>query len=651
MTRPAGSRPLFPVLALIAVGFGGVILLLLTLGIGEEPGPGDFRKAARPDPVETDGSRPASPPEKVDPDPARSGKEPGQPLEDPVVSPAANTRPEPVSPAEGFGTVTGRIVDSTDQAVAGARIEIRLRKVMTLGIVSFGPVKATGRTEKDGRFVLKKVSPASDYSLTLTHEHFAPGVHHRVRVRPAVATDVGTLRLLAGAVAWGQVRSLEKGGLQGIPVKVVDAALPEAFGGREAVVVRSGPAGRFRFSNLTPGKVRIEAVAEGHAPGGVDVTLKAGEEVGNIDLVLKRGLTLEGEVMDDRGILLENARILAASDRHTAETVTDSRGCFTVSALGEGIYRLFAQKKGYGRKTGDRSPRDFAAGTRGICITLERRAAFGGVVLDAGTGNPVLKFTVAWGEPGEDVLHTRAISSQEGRFLIEDLRPGPIVIEVRSPDHASHRFGEIRLSPGERAEDHRIHLRAGGAVKGRVVRAGTGEPLARVRVRAVPVKRTPSSVVIGGKNAKADPGLRSASTDEEGRFVLGHLSGVYDLEIRSPGLAPLDVKRVRFPESGVLDIGEVVMGVGGTIKGFVAGPSGKGDDAAEVWIHSGTGYDRRVATDREGRFMLGFVPPGVYRVVLTRRAGKLALEDLIKMSTNGGTTVKVGEGEVATLRF
>jgi len=272
-------------------------------------------------------------------------------------------------------------------------------------------------------------------------------------------------------------------------------------------------------------------------------------------------------------------------------------------------------------------------------------------VVEARSGEPVQEFTVAWGKDGETLHATRSFSETGGKFLLENLRPGSVVFEVRSPAHALYRSGEILLSHEDRLIRQRIVLRSGGAVKGRVVRVGTNRAVAGARIRVTHPRLPTASVVIGGEAERPPKGLRSARTDEAGRFILEHLSGTFTLKVSHPGLAPLEVKAVRFPENGALDLGDVVMGVGGTLRGIVAGPDGKGDAGAEVWIHGESGYNRRVAVDREGRFCLRFVPPGLYKATLTRRGGKLAMEDILKMMSEGGRTVKVVEGEVVVLRF
>ena len=124
-------------------------------------------------------------------------------------------------------------------------------------------------------------------------------------------------------------------------------------------------------------------------------------------------------------------------------------------------------------------------------LRLERRAALGGQVVEARTNEPVKKFIVAWGKAGDELHDTRPFSGSQGRFLLEGLRPGLVVFEVRSPAHAVYRSGEIQLACGDRLTRQHIVLQSGGGVQGRVVRLGTQKAVVGARVLAVHPRRRP----------------------------------------------------------------------------------------------------------------------------------------------------------------
>jgi len=344
--------------------------------------------------------------------------------------------------------------------------------------------------------------------------------------------------------------------------------------------------------------------------------------------------------------------VLGAGDhQHSVEVRTDENGRFALRNLLPGVYRLVCHKRGYGRPDRDRSARDFVAGTKGVRIRLERRAVLEGIVLDAVSRTPVTRFAIAWARSGQKLDFWKAFTPDDGRFVLDGLRPGPIDVEVKSPEHAPRRLGSMTLGRGDHVRNLEVLLRSGGSVVGCIVERGSRSPLAGVRVLATRPREDDTSVVFGGEAVNPPRPLRTANSDAEGRFRLDHLTGPFVLKIRHPEHAPRDHGPVQFPESGVLDLGALDLGVGGSVTGFVPDQSGKGDGQAEVWIHGAAGFNRTVRTDQNGRFTLHRVPPGTYKVTLTRRGGKMAIEDLIRLTRAGGTTVEVLEGEVSVVQF
>jgi len=651
---------LLPVLLTIGVVVPGCLLILYLILTGANPDAGpEIDRPSRPGPAspatsaETSGSGTggSSVPAPGEPSPAEpGGAGPGNPSEPGGVSPPAAEAPtEKTAPG---GSIRGRVLDPEGRPVEGVEIGVAKKTREALGLIRRGPELATAKTGSDGQFELDPVPVGKHYGILLRHERFPDFEQDGLSVALGAATDVGTIRLTAGAGISGQVRSVESGPLVGVEVRVVDRILPEAFGGRKPAVTRTDRDGRFRFTILKPGEVRIEVRAPDLAPGRREITLEPGREVGNVEIILRRGLSIDGEVVDERDLLVPGVRVLAAGDQqHSAEAKTDADGRFELRNLLPGIYRLVCAKRGYGRPDGDRSPRDFVAGTEGVRIRLERRAVIEGIVLDAAGRQPIAEFAIAWGRPGQTLDDWRRFQSEDGRFVLDGLRPGPVDVEVKSPKHAPKRLGSMTLGRGDHIRNLEVLLSTGGSVTGRIVERVTRKPLAAVRVLATRTRKDDTSVVFGGEAVNPPRSLRTATTDADGRFLLSHLTGPFTLKIRHAEHAPRDLGPIRFPESGVLDLGDLDLGVGGTVTGFVPDETGKGDGKAEVWIHGKTGFNRTVQTDPNGRFTLRRVPPGVYDVTLTRRGGKLSIEDLVRMTRSGATRVEVFEGKVSVVQF
>jgi hypothetical protein len=385
----------------------------------------------------------------------------------------------------------------------------------------------------------------------------------------------------------------------------------------------------------------------------VEVELEAARRREGVEVLLRPGLEIRGTVVDERGTTVPDAAVTGVGDRHVVEARTDSRGRFVLPHLRAEVYRLLAEKPGFGVPGGTRAHWDFNAGSRDATVRLERRATLAGLVRDGATGGPVTRFTVAWGPTAETLDRTKTFDTEDGSFLLPSVRPGPVVVEVRSPRHAPRRLAPMALRVGDRVSHLEVVLTSGGAVTGRVVRRDDRAPLSGVTVLVTRSRPPGASVVFGGGIAGDEriAPLRRVKTGTDGRFRIEHLSGVYALRIRHPGFAPVDRDPVRFPDDAAADLGDVEMGQGGTLTGRVPGREGGGDAAAQVWVHGPGGFSRTVATDRQGRFVLEHVPPGRYRVTITRRGGQLALQDLIKMSREGPREVEVREGQVAVVQL
>ncbi|MBN2489601.1 MAG: carboxypeptidase regulatory-like domain-containing protein [Planctomycetes bacterium] len=650
MAMTARSAPLLLALAVVALGCAALLYALLLDDDRSDPGPPSIEEPAAPRSVGAV-APPATPRE---PDP------PVEPAPPAVTAPAAPApaapepaaaSPAPPAPAR-TGSVRGRVVGPDGLGVEGAAVAIVPVQRKAFGLLSRGAPAGEARTGPDGGFRIAAVPADDGYRVALRHERYPPLDQDQVRVSPDEEIDVGTLQLVAGAALRGHVRSIDTGPLAAVEVRVVDPLLPEAFGGRAPVTARTDAGGRFRFENLPPGKVRLEAEAADHAPGRLDVVLEPGRETGELEVVLRRGLKIEGEVVDDLGALLADAEVLALGDRHTARARTDAEGRFVLGSLvAGGVYRLVGEKTGYGPPDRSDTPLDHAAGTQGVRLVLERRAAVSGRALDAADRSPVTRFTVAWSAPGDEPGGERTLDSEDGTFRLSDLKPGRVVLEFRSPHHAPTRLDEIVLQVGEQVTGLEVLLRAGGTVCGRVVSRGAAEPLAGVLVGVTAPRRESTSVIFGGEAVNPPSFVRQTRTDAAGRFRLEHLVGEYVLKVRAEGRADLDLDPVRFPASGTLDLGDLALGFGGTITGFVGLAGGKGDPDAEVWIHAPSGHSRTARTDAGGRFVFERVPPGVYDVTLVRTGGKLAIVELIRSSAGEARKVEVREGEVSIAQF
>jgi hypothetical protein len=109
-----------------------------------------------------------------------------------------------------------------------------------------------------------------------------------------------------------------------------------------------------------------------------------------------------------------------------------------------------------------------------------------------------------------------------GRFLIDEMPPGRVRVDINHPDRLPVRREPIQLGPGGRQDLGDIVLQSGALLAGRVLDE-TGRPIEGARVEARPT-------------AKGPP-VRMAS-DHDGNFALRVPGGDYALVAAAPAARP-----------------------------------------------------------------------------------------------------------------
>ncbi len=627
-----------------AVGVGVFFLVRGDDGPAPAPVPSEPSSPATVDP--TPDVPPVEPTPDTPPDPAPDPK----PTPDPV---PVTDAPGPVVPPPTVdgGAILGRVVDPNGRPLGGARVRVRSKARGGLGVVVLGDVVGDTTSAADGRFRVEGVPEGRTWAVAVEHDDYPAAERHPIEVADGEPRDVGDVAVVAGAAVSGTVRSLESGPLVGVEVRVVDPRLPEAFGGRKAVTTKTDERGRFAFARLTPGAMRVMVEPADHAPAQWDGEVAAGVTQDGVELLVRRGKSIAGVVVDDLGAPVASARVLAVIEQTHVKVESGADGRFTIPNLRpDGVYLVLARKPGYGTPTGEQRPNEFTAGTSGIELVLERRGRISGTVTDAESGAPVPAFTVRWGPSYQQLHYERTVESKTGAFDIVELLPGTLVFEVRSPAHAPSRLPAVRLSPGHHVRGVEVRLRVGGGATGRVVDRATGKPVAGAVVVAFD-RPDPEAGRMFGQDVIGQRRVRRTKTDAEGRFALKSLVGDYSLAVRDRRYATAIVDAVRFVDGKTMSLADVKLGQGGVVTGFVKTAAGEPDTKAELLMHDEAGIvSRKVRSDENGRFTFRRVPAGNYQVVAVQREGKLSLEALMPKG-EGKRLVAVGEGATVVVEL
>ncbi len=438
--------------------------------------------------------------------------------------------------------------------------------------------------------------------------------------------------------------------------------------------------GRFRIAKVAAGNYSVRAIAPGlvaadwmsFEPEGKSLKLADGENVGNIDLELKRGGVITGRVVDSKGLPLveEHIELLKLDHNGKPESfylenlneinTTDDRGIYRIYGLTEGRYLL-----NVGIFQGEGSvaiqsnpmyyPRTFhpnvtsesdakvievreGAEVSGVDITVaEARKAYDvyGRVINAENGHPFAQALISYSSVSSDGRITGEggfkgeRSDENGEFHLRGVLPGKFALSA-----AGGQAGEFYSDPVIcEVQDDNVHgveikARQGGSISGVVVIEGTDDPaiLSKLsKIQAVVINRSDQNWGrISGITVNPDGSFRAKGI-RPGKNIFGMIGnpesqGLRMSRVERDGVpVPLrdgievgpgeQVSSVRLVYNyGILVIRGEVKIVGGTLPQNV----GLYVRSSRINMPQSNGSD----IDARGQFMIENLAPGEYEISL-----------------------------------
>jgi len=225
-----------------------------------------------------------------------------------------------------------------------------------------------------------------------------------------------------------------------------------------------------------------------------------------------------------------------------------------------------------------------------------------GVVRDISGG--VIEGAFVWSSSGgmEEMGRSAAVTDGEGRFTLWS-EAGRITIAAQADGYANNE--RYTAAPGPTTE---IFLTPESVIAGRVVMAGTGEPVSGVAIQA-------TSEAFGG-------GALSARSDDAGAFRIAKLEpGIYTLgargdELYGEGPELVHLGLAETAEGLVIELHPAFM-VSGQIT-LAAGAGGQARPCAQGWVRLKDRSDKRnsifARAHTDGEIELRSVLPGTYEV-------------------------------------
>jgi protocatechuate 3,4-dioxygenase beta subunit len=378
-------------------------------------------------------------------------------------------------------SVAGSVIDErTRRPLAGVRVS-----ASSSGSFFRDAVRSRrARTDARGRFRIPGLAPRR-YTVRAAKADYLPvampGIVAAVSPPGSVAIALQKAAAVSGRVtdesgapvAGARVRFARDSN-----VRALIRGGPSAFLGRPGVT--TGPDGAFRMRGLAAERNQtLEAAKAGYVTAKLHgVTLKVGETVKDIALVVKRGLEARGRVVDSAGQPIAGAEVrlsraerggagfmfqIAGMNREKADATSGVDGSFRLAGLKPGEYALAVSRDDYAPRrvpsatVAEQGPNDWPP------IVLAAGVPIAGVVRSS-KGDPVVGAEVFAFAEGPS---RNSRTDPEGRFRLEgfgaDRRPretGARPSDVPRRDRAAPRVLRARRAGhacggnGERAGRH-----------------------------------------------------------------------------------------------------------------------------------------------------------------------------------------------------
>jgi hypothetical protein len=277
-------------------------------------------------------------------------------------------------------------------------------------------------------------------------------------------------------------------------------------------------------------------------------------------------------------------------------------------------------------------------------VTLERTSKISGVVKSA-SGDAVPSFTVRVVralDAGSTGLLAQAVAGSAqrsfedptGRFELDDVTPGRLLLEAAAPGLAPGRI-EVDVPRGGSATGVAIVLPTQGATLRGLARTASGTPVSGARVTMTEVE-DPRGLLTVAKDGVLD--TLSTITDANGAFLFEHLAAAsYRIQASAASFAPATVSPVVVKTDETAEVA-LVFAAGGTIEGH-AKPGSMITVAGDAW-------STLLAAGETGDFKLEHVPAGTYLLRAVGASGAVfAGADVTRQ------TATVAEGQVTSVKL
>ena len=564
-----------------------------------------IEKSARP---ETEVARSLTAPEDVadpfvpiepetDDQPASSESEAVPSSDSGLLQSETDAEPVPVdetkekSGQRNTASVSGRVMDSDTNPIEGAELEA----------VHVGEEAGTVHSDAYGNYRFADLKRNVAYRIT------------------ASASRYGSVAKLAAVPGTGDVAGLdfvlESGAtVAGYVVDTSDSLIANAQvlmhanqGGASGMTDSQG---EFEIQDVAPGTYRFAVEQGGRYQSAVNepLVVAASDMITGLEIVVEAGQgIIEGFAIDEQGYGVSDVDVHAHSVDGSARAQTDSAGYYSLNGLGKHAVKIRFEHPDYAETFLTNIP----VGTMDADVVMLRKGSISGVVIDAGTFEPIDDFTIMIiteyenpdGIPfeGQD---SHGFSSARGRFVIEDVHPGFATLTATAAGYTAQKAADIVVASGEETSGIEIQLSPGNIVRGTVMDASNARPVAE------------ATVYLGGiPDFMSEAQTLKVVTASDGSFVLREVpAGEQVLGAKHPDFAPTSIS-VNVQEGDETQV-TIELDTSGMIAGHVT-ENGEVFPGARVMLGGGPQMIGQPATHTEadGSYEFKGLATGTYRII------------------------------------
>ena len=494
-------------------------------------------------------------------------------------------------------TVSGRVLDEQRRSVAG----VRLRAWDPESRVFTGP-QPSAVTAEDGSFTLRRVAASETVKVAASHPDFEPLALGDLGLRPGETRAGLALTLRRGAVISGVVTA---GGEPFAGVQVGVAPGRSAYGAPPRTLTppqwswpraTTGADGRFRIGGLAPGEYSLAAGKAGWATETRDAAIAEGRGPDPFAFALEPEAVVVGRVVGKKGGGVRNQQVSAQAVDAGARSYGYARsapdGSFRIEGLRKGTaYNLFLFGAGPNAPKATVTPP-----AENVDLVVDGTGRIAGRVVDP-DGRPVTEYQVtaqadrSSSSSGWVDSVRQDVSSETGEFALENVPAAPLEVRVIAKGYQVARVGGVAVEEGGTREGVEVRLARGASLKGRVVEARGGAPVA-------------------GAEVSTESAPSRTTADSDGAFEMDGLApGKVRVSATYPDFVAAS-ETVEVAESG--GTVELKMSTGASVSAVVVSPGGEPVPGAEVSLAPGgqSWSNTRLIAGPDGRVKFPHLIPG-----------------------------------------